>query len=473
MLKPETPSQDELEMVTLEMLVPQDHLLRKLSKAIDFSFIRAKVSSLYCDNNGRPAVDPVVLFKILFIGYLFGIRSERRLVKEIEVNVAYRWFLGLKLTDKVIHHSTLSANRQKRFKDSDIYQDIFDEIVVKAIGYELVGGEYLYTDSTHLKANANKGKFIEKQTPVNSRDYLAELDEAIKIERQEKGKQEFAPSSTSSAMRTNKVSTTDPDSGFMTREGKPKGFFYLDHRTVDGKHGIITDTYATSATMHDSIPYLSRLDRQSERFNLNPIGVGLDSGYYTPAICKGLSDRNIYGVIGYRRPVHKAGYLYKREYTYDKAQDVYICPNGEILSYATTQRNGYRLYKSNPSVCSSCPMRNQCTQSKNQQKVITRHIWEDYKDEVNTHRLSKVGKKIYARRKETVERSFADAKELHGHRYARMRGLSKVMIQCLLAAACQNMKKIALWLASQLDGPTKRLLFAWIVRVPDIMLKMV
>ena len=107
MLKTPTSYQYELEMVTLEELVPQDHLLRLIDRHIDFEFIRSHTTHLYSANNGRPALDPVVLFKMLFIGYLFGIRSERQLVREIQVNVAYRWFLGLRLTDKVADASTL------------------------------------------------------------------------------------------------------------------------------------------------------------------------------------------------------------------------------------------------------------------------------------------------------------------------------------------------------------------------------
>src|SRR5690606_30374657 len=122
--------------------------------------------------------------------------------------------------------------------------------------------------------------------------------------------------------------------------------------------------------------------------------------------------------------------------------DGYTCPNGQFLAYSTTNRLGYREYKSDPQQCRACPLRDQCTQSRNQTKVVVRHVWEAAKERIDTHRLTPTGKKIYARRKETVERSFADAKQLHGHRYARFRGLSKVQAQCLLAAACQNMKKI-------------------------------
>ena len=133
MLTPKSPQQYEFETVYINELVPEDHLVRLIDMAIDFEFIRDEVAHLYCQNNGRPSVDPVRFFKILFLGYLFGISSERRLIKEIQVNVAYRWFLGMGLTEDVIHHSTLSQNRIKRFKDSDIYQVIFDNIVRQAM----------------------------------------------------------------------------------------------------------------------------------------------------------------------------------------------------------------------------------------------------------------------------------------------------------------------------------------------------
>lgn len=126
MLQKPVPDQTALEMVRLDQLVPADHLLRKIDAVIDFSFIHDRVADLYCADNGRPPLDPRLLFKALFIGYLFGIRSERQLVREIEVNVAYRWFLRLKLTDKVFDASTLSQNRRRRYNDTPVAQDIFD-----------------------------------------------------------------------------------------------------------------------------------------------------------------------------------------------------------------------------------------------------------------------------------------------------------------------------------------------------------
>lgn len=244
-----------------------------------------------------------------------------------------------------------------------------------------------------------------------------------------------------------KVSTTDSDSGYMYRDQKPEGFFYLDHRTVDHKYNIITDVFVTPGNVHDSMPYIKRLDRQIKRFNFNVEAVALDSGYLTSAVCKGLSDRNIFGVIAHRRFAPKKGLFRKSEFTYEKRKDHYLCPNGQILKYSTTNRDGYREYKSDPSTCSECPFLTKCTGSKNHRKTITRHVWEEHKEQVRNNRLSKSGKQLYKLRKQTIERSFADSKELHGLRYCRLRGISKVTEQALMTAACQNMKKIANHLA--------------------------
>lgn len=278
-------------------------------------------------------------------------------------------------------------------------------------------------------------------------DYLEALDAAVDADRAAHGKKPLKAQDREPEVKETKVSRTDADAGYMVRDGKPKGFFYLDHRSVDRKHAIITDSFVTPGNVHDSIPYLGRLDRQRERFGFDVRAVGLDAGYATAGICQGLQDRQIEGVIGYCRPTHREGFLRKRDFAYDRALDGYRCPNGQVLAYATTDRDGYRHYKSDPTQCRTCPLLASCTASANATKVVTRHVWQDAKDHVDANRLTDWGRKLYARRKETVERSFADAKQLHGHRYARMRGLDRVREQCLLAAACQNIKKIAMILA--------------------------
>lgn len=451
--------QDEMEFVSIETLVPENHLLRKISKYIDFSFIEEKTKHLYCQNNGRPAISPEVLFKAIFIGYLYGIRSERELARQIQVNIAYRWFLGYKLTEKIFNDSTLSQNRRRRFNDSPIYQEIFDEILYLAISKKLVTGETLYTDSTHLRANANNNKYIKETVSKTSRAYIKGLDEAIDEARKDIGKKPFdkndkpdgdKPSST----KTIRKSKTDSDSGYMRRDRKPEGFYYLDHRTTDGKYALITDTTVTAGNLHDSTPYLGILDKQIERYGFSVKEVGLDSGYNSVIIHKGLEDRGIFGVTGRRSQLRDKDLLKRKDYVYDKEKDVYICPQGEELKLSTIDRNGNKIYKSKSKICINCPIHHLCTKNAKLERVINRHIFEESNERANENRRSVRGKEIYKRRKETVERSFADAKQLHGHRYAKFRGLAKVRMQCLLCASVQNMKKIALILERLAKKPT-------------------
>lgn len=448
MLKRPAPEQTALEIVTLDQLVPKDHLLRKIDRVIDFSFIHDLTAPLYCADNGRPPLDPTLMFKALFVGYLFGVRSERQLVREIEVNVAYRWFLRLKLADTVFDASTLSQNRRRRYQDETIAQGIFDRIVEQAIRAGLVDGTVLYTDSTHLKANANKAKFDLAMVAKSRADYWDDLDAAIDASRAVHGKKPLKEKERQPVEKETKVSRTDPDSGYMVRDGKPKGFFSLDHRTVDGRHAIITDTFTTPANVHDSIVYLGRLDRQRARFGFEVGAVGLDAGYATPGIARGLEERAIRGVTGYRNPTPpRPGMMRKSAFTFEAQANGYRCPQGQLLAYATTDRTGYRHYKSDPAICRDCPLLASCTTSANATRLITRHVWQDARERNDANRHTAWGKAIYRRRKETVERSFADAKQLHGHRYARFRSLTRVRVQCLLAAAAQNLKKIALCLS--------------------------
>ena len=474
MLREAKSRQMKMEMVVLEELVPKDHLLRKIDKEIDFSFINEICRPYYSADNGRPAIEPEVLFRMLFIGYLYGIRSERRLVEEVKVNVAYRWFLGYNLEDKIPDASVIWQNRLRRYNGTDVPRQIFDNIVRQAMDRGLVGGKVLYTDSTHLKANANKNKFTERVVQKETQAYIKELNKAINEDRALHGKKPLkfdgdelketdeeekenyfddnndgdsgngTGGSETGETKTIKESTTDPESGYMHRDGKPQGFFYLDHRTVDSKANIITDVYVTPGNVNDVKPYIDRLKAQIEKFGFKVKKVGLDAGYNVSSICKHLHDMGIQAAMGSRRGVHQKGKYCKYKFTYQKDMDVYICPEGSCLEYVTTDRNGYREYRCKSGRCASCPRREQCLSEKQKTKSLRRHVWEDYKDEAYVFTHTEEGKRIYARRKETVERSFADAKELFGLRYCRMRGLFKVAEQCLLTAASQNMKKIAM-----------------------------
>ena len=179
--------QTSYEFVMLEELVKEDHLLRKIDKYIDFNFIYNEVEHLYCHDNGRPSIDPVILFKMTLLQYLYGIRSERRLVEEVHHNMAYRWFLGFSITDKIPDHSIFAVNRIRRFKDTQVYENIFNIIVEQAINNGLVAGKTVYTDSTHIKANASLSKF-ENEEYIIEEEEDSQLLEKINEKRKSKGK---------------------------------------------------------------------------------------------------------------------------------------------------------------------------------------------------------------------------------------------------------------------------------------------
>jgi transposase len=437
--------QTTAEFVTIEQLVPPEHLVRRIDAAVDFSFINEICRPYYSADNGRPAIEPEIVFRALLLGYLFGIRSERRLVAEIAVNVAYRWFLRLSLTDPVFDASVIWQNRRRRFVGTDVAERIFDGIVTQAIDAGLVSGEVLFTDSTHLKANANSRRHTAEQVSASVAGYLADLDADIDADRAAHGKEPFDPGGTKPApTRRIKRSVTDPDAGFMHRDGKPKGFFYLDHTTVDTRAGVITDVFVTPGNVTDAEPYLGRLKAQIDKFGFEVAAVGIDAGYNTFPVCKGLDELGIEAAIGRRRAGHPKGVWGKHRFDYDRDADIYRCPQGAVLAYATTDRHGYRSYRAARSRCQGCPKTALCLTPAQRERTIRRHVWEDAKDRALDFTRSEVGSRIYARRRETVERSFADAKELHGLRYCRMRGIEKVSEQCLLTAAAQNVKKLAL-----------------------------
>ena len=190
MLKQRREKQQQMELVIMEQMVPEDHFLRKVDRAVDFSFIYDLCAPLYCADNGRPAIDPEILFRMLLVGYLYGIKSEARLEEEINYNIAYKWFCGLDLTDKAPDATTISQNRRRRFRDNNIAEEIFNEIL-RQCAIRISIERSCNTDSTHIKAKANKHRKKLVEVAVTPRAYLSELDAQVDQERKELGKKPF------------------------------------------------------------------------------------------------------------------------------------------------------------------------------------------------------------------------------------------------------------------------------------------
>ena len=445
-----TQRQGEYELVTLEELVPQDHFLRKVEAAVDFSFIHDMCKDLYCLDNGRPAIEPELLFKMLLLGYLYGIKSEIKLAQTVNENIAFKWFLGLKLTEKGPDHATISANRVRRFRDNNIAEKIFDEILRQCIEKGLVGGAILYTDSTHIKAKANKHRKALVTVNTSPKEYIEELDEQIALDREILNRKPFDKEDNKpdppegGGTTTRMVSITDPDSGQQTRDGKPDGFHYSEHRTVDSKNNVIVNVHVEPANVNDITPVPKILKEIKHRLGKLPTYMGFDAGYHSAWIAHLLEKNKVQGVIGYRRHTHQQGIFGKYRFRYEPYFDAYICPEGKHLYWKTTNRDGYREYWSSSKDCANCPRKNECMSEKSKRRLVTRHVWQDALEEVTWFTKTTNGQRIYSWRKQTIERSFAEAKENHGLRFARMLGIQNMREQCFLTAAAQNIKRLVM-----------------------------
>lgn len=430
----------QVEILCIDQLVPEGHLIRKLENAIDMSFIYPMVKDLY-SACGPESIDPVVLIKLNIIQYTFGIRSMRETIRQTEVNAAYRWYIGYGLTEKIPHFSTFSKNYTRRFKGTSLFEDIFKRVAGEIIRHGLIDEESVFIDGTHIKASANNHKYKKEVVEKSAKYYEDELRKEINADREAHGKKPLKEVESEPETKEIKASTTDPDCGVFHKGEHKKVFAYAANVACD-KHSYILDFELTAANLHDSVVF----PELHERLIKNYPGIKnevLDAGYKTPAIARQIIEDGKTPIMPYKRPMTKEGFYRKHEYVYDEYHDCYICPNNEVLKYSTTNREGYKEYKSNPEKCKHCPYRSKCTESKNHQKLVTRHVWEEYLEQVEDIRHTIGTKEIYDKRKETIERVFADAKELHGMRYTKHRGLARVKVELTLLFACMNLKKLA------------------------------
>ncbi|EHI69767.1 transposase, IS4 family [Streptococcus ictaluri 707-05] len=423
-------------------MVPKDHLLRQIDQAIDFSFIYDLVEDSYCADNGRPSLDPVMLIKIPMIQCLFGIRSMRQTIKEIEVNLAYRWFLGLTLEDKAPHFTTYGKNYSRRFQDKQVIEAIFSHILGLCLNAGLIDPTEIFVDGTHIKAAANHHKYINQEVEAQAKFMSDQLEKEIAKDREKHGKKSLRLAKEKEPA-SKKMSTTDPDSGWF-HKGEHKQVFAYNAQVACDKHGWALGYSIHAGDVHDSQAFPELFDKIKA---LNSHYLIADSGYKTPSIAHYLLTLGVIPVFPYTRPHSKKDLLRPKEFIYDEYYDVYLCPENQPLHYSTTNRDGYREYKSDPAICQTCALLSVCTQSKNHQKVITRHLWKDDLEVCEDIRHQLGMKERYQQRKETIERLFGTAKEYHNLRYTRLKGKSKMGATLGLTLACLNLKKYSKWMA--------------------------
>lgn len=288
MLAKNAENRGQLEFVSLETMVPQDHLLRKIEAAIDFKKIYEFVEGLYCEDNGRPSIDPVALFKIVLIQHIYGIPSLRRTLEEVSMNLAYRWFIGYPLTEAVPHFSTVSYNFKHRFNHATV-EYVFRWVLKAAAEEGYLDTEAIFVDGTHIKASANLKKQAKKAVSKQAKRYAKELFNEVNKEREEHGKKPFSDDSDKKPPQEREtketvVSTTDPESGVFHKGEHKKCFAYEAHIACDN-HNFVLGVHVTPGNIHDSVAFDPLYDELCRDYPEHKIVVA-DSAYKTPWICK-------------------------------------------------------------------------------------------------------------------------------------------------------------------------------------------
>ncbi|HET7442604.1 MAG TPA: IS1182 family transposase, partial [Terriglobales bacterium] len=424
----------------LEDHVPETHLLRLIEKHIRFAFVREKLKASYSDT-GRPSIDPELLLRILLIGYLYGITSERKLVEELRMHLAWRWFTGLGFDQEIRHHSTFSKNRHGRFQESKLFEELFEQIVKQCVEVGLVQGKHLSVDGSLVEANAAKESRIPRQqlaeaTQVNHtvRQYLVELEQQNPTEEP--------------VHEQKLVSTTDPDATYATKGGTPARLGYYDNYLIDNHSCVIVGVQATAARMsQETVAAQDMLTRFTQWQERTPESVAADTTYGNGEFLHWLAERSITPYMRTRDSAlrkNNPGYGPER-FTFLPESNSYRCPAGEQLNYVGLNvRNRAHAYIGSAKRCGACPQKAECTSGR--YKYLAIHIHESARQRarelVNTLAFAKA-----QRQRKKVEALFAELKNQIGLRRLRLRRMKFVREQFFLAATAQNLRRLVRFLA--------------------------
>jgi len=392
-------SQQELTLLPpLESLIPEDHYLRRLNRVLDLRFVHEAVRERYCSDNGRPSIDPEVVLRLFILQALTGIGSVRELMREVQVNLAYRWFIGYRVDEKLPDHSTLSKALE-RFGDG-VFNRLFARSITQCQASGLIEGKVFHVDATTIRADLH-------------------------------------------ANRVNQDDSPDPDARFgRFPDGKVRPG-YKQHTVADGKARVVLDVSVTAANVSEHDEAVGLVDRAVTRLGKAPEVVCADGAYGSGANAYEMETRGVRLVSPPPKATTHAGeqYFSLERFSYDEATDQFTCPAGKSLIYLSTEKKRHRrIYAARRSECRICWLKSQCTISDRRQLKVTKH----HASLIRLRADSKTEdfKKLYRSRAPVIEGVFAESKQWHGLRRAWWRGLSKMKVQCLLVAAVLNFKRL-------------------------------
>jgi transposase len=425
----------------LDEAVPDDHLVREIAAVLDLSWVHAELAPYY-PQLGRPSIDPVLMIRMLIIGYVFAIRSERALCRDVQVNLAYRWFCGLSIEDRIPDHSAFSRARNDRFRNSGIFRSVFERVVGACIAAGLVGGEGFAVDASLIMADANKQRSIpgtqwSKELDVQAvsqatKEYLATLDDAA-----------FGAAS---EVTPKFVSPSDPAAQWTGAMRGPAFFAYSDNYLVDVKSGIIMDVEASRSIRQAEVGAARiMIERTEQRFDIKPTRLAADTAYGSGATLNWLvKDKKIAPHIPVIDKSNREDGTFSREdFTFDKERNVYTCPAGKLLTTTGKLVNDGEtlLYRASMPDCRQCPLKERCCPNMPRRR-IPRSIYEEARDVARA--LAKTeGFEQSRHDRKRVEMLFAHLKRIFRLGRLRLRGPRGAQFEFTLAAIAQNLRRLA------------------------------
>jgi len=429
--------------VRMEEMVPENHLLRLINKHIDFSFIRNRVKSLY-SHTGRPSIDPEILLRVLLIGYLYGITSERRLCEEVQMHMGYRWFVGLNLEDKVPDHSTFSKNRHERFFESDVFQKLFDEIVNQCISRGLLSGKHLTVDSTYVRANAALKSLEPIVVSMDSREYIEKVEKENQVEEGPWEPRDDYPARGQKISNGTHRSKTDPDARLARKSLKANTHLYHGVTYVmDNRSRIIVGTDVGKPDRKtDCEKALRQMRRVAFRFRMKPESLGADKGYSAGEFIDALIKEKIQPhipMMDYRSQNDRGIYSIEA-FRFDPEENRFLCPEGKTLGYwGIHKSNRQHVYRAKKKDCAVCPRKMECTRDR--ARSVSYHIYEESIQRARQLNQTR-GYRVSQRMRKRIEELFGEAKEWMGLRRAKFRRWEFIGEQVLMTATAQNIKRM-------------------------------
>jgi transposase len=424
----------------LDEVIPDDHLVRKIGRMLDLSWVYAALAPYYSEI-GRPSIDPVLMIRMLIIGYVFAIRSERQICREVQVNLAYRWLCELGLEDRIPDPSTFSRARNERFRESDIFRHVFERVVGSCIEAGLVGGEGFAVDASLISADANRQRSIpgiewkkELDPEAASRavkEYVATLNDAA-----------FGAAT---EVQPKFVSPSDPAAQWTGAHKGPAFFAYADNYLIDVRCGVIVDVEASRAVRQAEVGAArTMLERTEERFGLKPQRLAADSAYGSAPMLNWLVEEK---QITPHIPVldkskREDGTFSREDFRYDEGADTYTCPAGKTLTTTGLINAGDTLfYRSSMVDCATCQFKARCC-PKAPFRRVPRSIYERARDIARSLAGTKAFEQSRRDRKR-IEMRFAHLKRILRLGRLRLRGPRGAQDEFVLAAIAQNLRRLA------------------------------